>query len=61
MSEQEKKAGYLAAQIEFAQRSIETWPKWLQEVTGVENSEKGRSGDEKCAPESKGSSEEEGA
>lgn len=29
------KTGFVAAQIELAQRSIETWPTWLQEATGV--------------------------
>jgi hypothetical protein len=37
MAKQEK-TGYLADQIELAQRSLESWPKWLQEATGVKQS-----------------------
>ncbi len=29
------KAGFLAAQIEQAQRRIEMWPQWLKDVTRV--------------------------
>lgn len=37
MAEKDK-TGFLAAQIELAQKSIATWPKWLQEVSQVEDS-----------------------
>jgi hypothetical protein len=33
-------AGFLAAQIEQAQRSIESWPSWLKEVIQVETPRK---------------------
>lgn len=38
MTEKDK-TGFLAAQIELAQKSISTWPKWLQEVSQVEESD----------------------
>jgi hypothetical protein len=38
MAEKDK-VGFLALQIELAQQNIATWPKWLQEATGVEGSD----------------------
>jgi hypothetical protein len=30
--------GFLAAQIEQAQRNLESWPEWLKEATQLESS-----------------------
>ena len=38
MTEKDK-AGFLAAQIELAQKSLAAWPKWLQEVSQVESAD----------------------
>jgi len=41
------KAGFLAAQIEQAQRRIEMWPQWLKDVTRVTSvDEKGENASE---------------
>jgi len=44
--------GFLAAQIEQAQRNLECWPEWLKEATQLESSSSNEPTDRTKDPQS---------